>query len=226
MAAACSYALLHAPTRKNSLRLNMVHPLKILPGPFPSLTLHTNTPTHSHTLHPSQVPLSAGVELWISSLLSSLRSSLHQLLMSAITHDRGSFSLEECVHHNITQVATMALFFHWAKECELVRRTAAKVHYPKAATEPPSSLPLFSSSSSAPCPHLLLLFFLLFFISLSSFFSPSSSSPFSSSPFSFFPFLLFPFSSSPSSPLLSFSFPSSSSPSSSFPLSSYLIFAS
>ena len=146
-------------------------------------------PTHSHTLHPSQVPLSAGVELWISSLLSSLRSSLHQLLMSAITHDRGSFSLEECVHHNITQVATMALFFHWSKECELVRRTAAKVHYPKAATKPPSSLlPLL--------PHVLISFYSSF-SSFSFHFHPSSPLP---------PPLLSP-------PLLSLSSPSSSSPS-------------
>ena len=146
-------------------------------------------PTHSHTLHPSQVPLSAGVELWISSLLSSLRSSLHQLLMSAITHDRGGFSLEECVHHNITQVATMALFFHWAKECELVRRTAAKVHYPKAATKPPSSL-------LPPLPHVLTSFYSSF-SSFSFHFHPSSPLP---------PPLLSP-------PLLSLSSPSSSSPS-------------
>ena len=128
----------------------MVHPLRILPLPYshtPHFCLLPPPPPHTHTPYtPSQVPLNAGVELWISSLLSSLRSSLHQLLMSAITPDRGTFSLEECVHHNVTQVAAMTLYFHWAKECELVR-TAAK--YLKATTEQPSSLPLFSSMSSS-----------------------------------------------------------------------------
>jgi len=69
----------------------------------------------------SQVPLSADVEVWISSLLSSLHSSLHQLLMAAITHEGSSFSLEECAHQSITQVANMALYFQWARECEQVR---------------------------------------------------------------------------------------------------------
>ena len=147
----------------------MVHPLRILPLPylhtphFPPLPHHTHT--HTHTPYTSsQVPLNAGVELWISSLLSSLRSSLHQLLMSAITPDRGSFSLEECVHHNVTQVATMTLYFHWTKECELVR-TAAK--YLKATTEQPSSL-------LPPLSYVLLLFRLLLTPSL---FSPPLLSP-------------------------------------------------
>jgi len=41
--------------------------------------------------------------------------------MAAITHEGSSFSIEECAHQSITQVANMALYFQWARECEQVR---------------------------------------------------------------------------------------------------------
>lgn len=53
-------------------------------------------------------------------MLSSTRSTLHRLLMLAINLKEGSssFSLEECAHSNVTQVAFMALYFQWARDSE------------------------------------------------------------------------------------------------------------
>lgn len=66
-----------------------------------------------------QVPLSSGAEQWMCDLVVSTQSSLRSLILQAITSDSAaSFSLEECAHSSLTQVANMALYFRWTRECE------------------------------------------------------------------------------------------------------------
>lgn len=71
-----------------------------------------------------QVPLSSGAEQWMCDLVVSSQSSLRALILDAIqpsgssSDPTASFSLEECAHSSLTQVANMALYFRWARECE------------------------------------------------------------------------------------------------------------
>jgi len=70
----------------------------------------------SFTLSCLKVPLSRGVEQWCKDLLSSIQHTLHDLMTSPVVH--GSLPLEEVAHSQVSQVALMALFFVWSKECE------------------------------------------------------------------------------------------------------------
>ena len=55
----------------------------------------------------------------MSKLLLSTQSTLHQLIVQAVdVKDPASFSLEDCAHNSIAQVANMALYFQWMRECE------------------------------------------------------------------------------------------------------------
>ena len=55
----------------------------------------------------------------MSKLLLSTQSTLRQLILQAVDiKDPASFSLEECAHDSITQVANMAIYFQWMRECE------------------------------------------------------------------------------------------------------------
>ena len=74
-----------------------------------------------------QVPLSSGAEQWMCDLVVSTQSSLRALILQSIQPSSGSgsssdpaasFPLEECAHSSLTQVANMALYFRWARECE------------------------------------------------------------------------------------------------------------
>ena len=60
------------------------------------------------------------MEHWISQLLSTTQSTLHEKVLSALKpqQEGSTFSLEECAHSNVTQVASMALYFQWTKDCE------------------------------------------------------------------------------------------------------------
>ena len=74
-----------------------------------------------NALHFIQIPLSSGAEQWMCDLVVSTRSSLHAFILQAIqsTSDTtASFPLEETAHTSLTQVANMALYFRWTKECE------------------------------------------------------------------------------------------------------------
>lgn len=63
------------------------------------------------------MPLSSGVEQWAGHLLSSVHSTLHQLITSS-TCSGDAFSLEELARAQVSQVTGMGLFFQWRKECE------------------------------------------------------------------------------------------------------------
>lgn len=55
----------------------------------------------------------------MSNLLLSTQSTLRQLILQAVDiKDPTSFSLEDCAHDSITQVANMAVYFQWMRECE------------------------------------------------------------------------------------------------------------
>ena len=55
----------------------------------------------------------------MSKLLLSTQSTLRQLILQTVDiKDPASFSLEDCAHDSITQVANMAVFFQWMRECE------------------------------------------------------------------------------------------------------------
>ena len=72
-------------------------------------------------LHFVQVPLSSGAEQWMCDLVVSTQSSLRSLILQAIqpgSDTAASFPLEECAHTSLTQVANMALYFRWTRECE------------------------------------------------------------------------------------------------------------
>ena len=67
-----------------------------------------------------QVPLSSGAEQWMCELVVSSQSTLRELILQAIepSKDSASFPLEEVAHTSLTQVANMALYFWWTRECE------------------------------------------------------------------------------------------------------------
>ena len=59
------------------------------------------------------------MEQWAGEVLSSIHSTLHQLITSSVCNSSGSFfSLEDTVYSEVIQVSTMALYFHWCYECE------------------------------------------------------------------------------------------------------------
>lgn len=76
----------------------------------------------SNAFHFVQVPLSSGAEQWMCDLVLSTQSSLRTLIFQAIQPNSSdpatSFPLEECAHASLTQVANMALYFRWTRECE------------------------------------------------------------------------------------------------------------
>ena len=55
----------------------------------------------------------------MAQLLLSTHSTLRSLIAKAVaSEDSPTFSLEDCAHGSLTQVASMALLFRWTKECE------------------------------------------------------------------------------------------------------------
>lgn len=90
----------------------------------------------------TQVFLRGGVEGWLKELLSATRSTLRGLLASAVENvgvasslaAQGSrttatglapppgagYSVEELARGNVCQVAAMALYCQWTKDCEQV----------------------------------------------------------------------------------------------------------
>ena len=73
-----------------------------------------------YSLSLAQVPLRDGVERWTASLLSSCQSSLQQELGVATSPGSGA-SVEEWAYQRVTQVASMALFCQWTRDCEQVQ---------------------------------------------------------------------------------------------------------
>ena len=63
--------------------------------------------------------MTANVEDWLISLLSSIRSTIQQCLLQAMDNDLPS--LEELVLYQLTQVASVSLHHQWTKDCEQVR---------------------------------------------------------------------------------------------------------
>ena len=66
------------------------------------------------------MPLNSGAEQWMAKLLLSTKSTLHDLIIQTVEFNNNSpsFSLEECAHSSLTQVANMALYLRWTRECE------------------------------------------------------------------------------------------------------------
>ena len=62
--------------------------------------------------------MSANVEEWLVSLLSSTHSSIQQLLLQSMDSDLPS--LEELVLYQLTQVACISLHHQWTKDSEQV----------------------------------------------------------------------------------------------------------
>ena len=60
--------------------------------------------------------MSANVEEWLVSLLSSTHSSIQQLLLQSMDSDLPS--LEELVLYQLTQVACISLHHQWTKDSE------------------------------------------------------------------------------------------------------------
>ena len=85
---------------------------------YPSLILSLNFFSYLCSLL-LKVPLNSGAEQWMSELLLSTHSTLRHLILHAVDiKDPTSFSLEDCAHGSLTQVANMALYFQWMRECE------------------------------------------------------------------------------------------------------------
>ncbi len=68
--------------------------------------------------HVGQVPLKGGVEVWASHLLAGIQATVREQLLSVLTVQQDGFSLEECAHTHPTQVASLAIYSQWTKECE------------------------------------------------------------------------------------------------------------
>lgn len=98
------------------------------------------------------MPLNCGAEQWMSQLLVSTHSTLHDLIIQAVDlDDSTSFSLEECAHSCLTQVANMALYFRWTRECE---QALVQCRYDRRAL--PGTKNKFNTWAVSKLSHLLM----------------------------------------------------------------------